>query len=80
MLLLPDNIHMITVRDHDQSGSLKITNIINRGTIVLQTLDVKDLLVRTVALSSNKRLLFVAVEDVRQSKSAVLCYDFETKA
>ena len=80
MLLLPDNIHMITVRDHDRSGSLKITNTINRDTIVLPTLDVKDLLVRTVALSSNKRLLFVAVEDIHQSKSIILCYDFETKA
>ena len=63
MLLLPDNKHMITVRDVDPTGSLKITNLVNKDTIVLETLDIKNLLVRSVAVSSNEKLLFVAVDD-----------------
>jgi hypothetical protein len=43
MLLLPDNKHMITVRDVDPTGSLKITNLVNKDTIVLETLDIKNL-------------------------------------
>ena len=63
MLLLYDNERMITVRDIDETGSLKITNLVKKDTIVLKTLDIKNLFVKSVALSSNKRLLFVAVED-----------------
>ncbi len=80
MLLLSDNIHMITVRDVDPTGALKITNLITRETITLQTLDIKNLLVRSVAVSSNEKLLFVAVDDPNQSMSIILCYDLETKA
>ena len=54
---------MITVRDIDETGSLKITNLVKKDTIVLKTLNIKNLFVKSVALSSNKRLLFVAVED-----------------
>jgi hypothetical protein len=54
---------MITVRDVDPTGSLKITNLVNKDTIVLETLDIKNLLVRSVAVSSNEKLLFVAVDD-----------------
>ena len=79
MLLLPDNKHMITVRDVDPTGSLKITNLITKETIKLETLNVKNLLVWSVAVSSNQKLLFVAVDDPNQSKSIVLCYDLETK-
>ena len=63
MLLLYDNERMITVRDIDETGSLKITNLVKKDTIVLKTLNIKNLFVKSVALSSNKRLLFVAVED-----------------
>ena len=80
MLLLSDNKHMITVRDVDQTGALKITNLINKETITLETLDIRNLLVRSVAVSSNEKLLFVAVDDPNQSKSIILCYDLETKA
>ena len=63
MLLLYDNERMITVRDIDETGSIKITNLVKKDTIVLKTLNIKNLFVKSVALSSNKRLLFVAVED-----------------
>ena len=79
MLLLYDNERMITVRDIDETGSLKITNLVKKDTIVLKTLDIKNLFVKSVALSSNKRLLFVAVEDTIKKKSILLCYDLETK-
>ncbi len=35
MLLLADNIHLITVRDVDSTGALKITNLISKETISL---------------------------------------------
>ena len=79
MLLLYDNERMITVRDIDETGSLKITNLVKKDTIVLKTLNIKNLFVKSVALSSNKRLLFVAVEDTIKKKSILLCYDLETK-
>ena len=79
MLLLYDNECMITVRDIDETGSLKITNLVKKDTIVLKTLNIKNLFVKSVALSSNKRLLFVAVEDTIKKKSILLCYDLETK-
>jgi len=79
MLLLSDNKHMITVRDVDPTGALKITNLINKETITLKTLDIKNLLVRSVAVSSNEKLLFAAVDDLIQKKSIILCYDLETK-
>ena len=79
MLLLYDNERMITVRDIDETGSLKITNLVKKDTIVLKTLDIKNLFVKSVALSSNKRLLFVAVEDTIKKKTILLCYDLETK-
>ena len=62
MLLLPDNNRMITIKDIDLTGSVKITNLDKKETIALETLDVKNLLVRSVAVSSNEKLLFVAVE------------------
>jgi PBP1b-binding outer membrane lipoprotein LpoB len=79
MLLLPDNKYMITVRDLDPKGSLKITNLVNKETVVLETLDIKNLLVRSVAISSNEKLLLVAVDDAGQKKSTILCYDLKTK-
>jgi len=36
-------------------------------------------LVRSVAVSSNEKLLFAAVDDLIQKKSIILCYDLETK-
>ena len=79
MLLLYDNDRMITVRDIDKTGSLKITNLVKKDTVVLKTLDIENLLVKSVALSSNKRLLFVAVEEPNKKNSILLCYDLETK-
>ncbi len=79
MLLLYDNDRMITVRDIDKTGSLKITNLVKKDTVVLKTLDIENLFVKSVALSSNKRLLFVAVEELNKKNSILLCYDLETK-
>ena len=79
MLLLPDNKYMITVRDLDPKGSLKITNLVNKETVVLETLDIRNLLVRSIAVSPNQKLLFVAVDHHDQKKSIILCYDLKTK-
>lgn len=80
MLLLPDNKHMITIRDIELTGAIKITNISNKDFISLETLDVKNLMIRSAAVSSNEKLLFIAVDyPPFDPNSVILCYDLETK-
>lgn len=80
MILLSDNKTMITVRDIDDSGSLKIIDLVNRDIIKLETLEVTNLLIRSIAVSADEKLLFVSVDYPNPfNKCEIICYDLETK-